>query len=176
MSRSEQPKMSRVWAMPNNHTFRIKPVRELIERWFTGGLWLDPFALDSPFADRCVTNDLWPEANTNHHLESLEFLRLFDSGSVDGVLFDPPYSVRQLQECYNQVGRKVHQSDTQSSFYGDRKKEVARVVKPGGRVLCFGWNSGGVGKTNGFRLLEVLLVPHGGPHNDTVCTVEEKAE
>ena len=65
--------------------------------------------------------------------------------------------------------------DTQSSFYGDRKKEVARVVKKGGKVISFGWNSGGIGKTLGFDIVEIMLVAHGGAHNDTICTVEVKA-
>jgi len=37
-----------------------------------------------------------------------------------------------------------------------------------------GWNSGGIGKTFGFTQKEILLVPHGGPHNDTIVVVEEK--
>ncbi len=41
-------------------------------------------------------------------------------------------------------------------------------------MLCFGWNSGGIGINNGFNLKEILLVPHGGNHNDTICTVEVK--
>ena len=41
-------------------------------------------------------------------------------------------------------------------------------------VLCFGWNSGGIGKTLGFELTEILMVAHGGAHNDTICTVERK--
>ena len=65
-------------------------------------------------------------------------------------------------------------TDTQSSFYGDRKKEVARIVKPKGIVISFGWNSGGIGKTLGFKIEEILLVAHGGAHNDTICTVERK--
>ena len=64
--------------------------------------------------------------------------------------------------------------DTQSSFYGDRKKEVHRLVKQGGLVLSFGWNSGGIGKSLGFEIIEILLVAHGGAHNDTICTVERK--
>jgi len=40
-------------------------------------------------------------------------------------------------------------------------------------VISFGWNSGGIGKTNGFEILEILLVAHGA-HNDTICTVERK--
>jgi hypothetical protein len=31
-----------------------------------------------------------------------------------------------------------------------------------------------MGKTNGFEIEEILLVPHGGWHNDTIVTVERK--
>ena len=64
--------------------------------------------------------------------------------------------------------------DTQNSFYGNRKKEITRIVKPRGIVISCGWNSNGVGKKNGFRLIEVLLVAHGSGHNDTIVTVEIK--
>jgi hypothetical protein PPSC2_p0296 len=60
------------------------------------------------------------------------------------------------------------------SFWGDQKKEFFRIVKKGGKVISFGWNSGGIGKSNGFKITKILLVPHGGWHNDTICTVEEK--
>ena len=176
--RSERPLeravMRRVWAMPNRNTFTVKPIKEFIAVHITEGVWLDPFSRNSPFRARCVTNDLNPEVEADYHMEALDFLRRFDNSSVDGVLFDPPYSPRQISECYKQVGREVHTRDTQSSFYGDRKREVARVIKPGGKSLCFGWNSGGIGKQYGFELLDVLLVPHGGAHNDTICTAEIK--
>ena len=160
--------------MPNHKTFSIKPIKELIEKHITDGIWIDPFCNNSIFSNKCITNDLNPSFEANYHLESLEFLKLFQDNSVDGVLLDPPYSVRQIAECYKQIGKKVHQSDTQSSFYGDRKKEIARILKPGGKCLCFGWNSGGIGKKLNMELIEILLVPHGGPHNDTICTVEIK--
>jgi len=165
-------KNDRVWAMPSHDTFTVRPIKELIAAHITAGVWVDPFSRNSPFREQCITNDLNTEVEADYHLEALEFLRTFTDASVDGVLFDPPYSPRQISECYKHVGREVHTKDTQSSFYGDRKKEVARIVKPGGKVLCFGWNSGGIGKTSGFELREVLLVPHGGAHNDTICTVE----
>lgn len=169
--------INRAWAMPNHNTFSIKPIRELIERHWTEGTWLDPFARNSPFNERCyATNDLSPDAVTTHSLESLEFLNLMIEQGVkaDGVLFDPPYSPRQISECYKSIGREVHMTDTQSSFYGDRKRAVAELVKAGGKVLSFGWNSGGIGKTLGFEIIEILLVAHGGAHNDTICVVEKK--
>lgn len=172
----ENPKlvMRRVWSMPSHNTFRIKPIMELINRHIGDGIWLDPFSNNSPFASKCLTNDLNPDIVADYHMEALDFLKRFEDESVDGVLFDPPYSPRQISECYKQVGMEVHTKDTQSSFYGDRKKEVARVLKNGGKALCCGWNSGGIGKTLGMELVEMLVVPHGGAHNDTICTVEVK--
>ena len=36
------------------------------------------------------------------------------------------------------------------------------------------WNSGGIGKKLGFEAQEILMVHHGGWHNDTIVTVEIK--
>lgn len=169
--------ISRKWAMPNHNTFSIKPIKELITKYLKeGSIWCDPFSRNSPqgIKEFCITNDLNTEFEADYHLESLEFLKLFDDNKFDGILFDPPYSPRQISECYKDVGRVVHQKDTQSSFYGDRKKEASRIVKVGGYAISFGWNSGGMGKSNGFELVEILLVAHGGAHNDTICTVERK--
>ena len=161
--------------MPNKNTFSIKPIYDLIEKYFVGDIWVDPFARNSPFNSKCTfTNDLNKETQTTHHLEALEFLKQIPNNFADGVLFDPPYSPRQISECYQQVGKKVHMKDTQSSFYGDRKKQVARIVKENGIVICCGWNSGGIGKSLGFEMIECLMVPHGGAHNDTIITVEKK--
>lgn len=166
---------TRSWAMPNHNTFSIKPIKVLILKYISGA-WLDPFSRNSPpeIVKYCTTNDLSPDFEADFHMESLEFLNMFEGKELDGVLFDPPYSPRQISECYKGIGRTVHQSDTQSSFYGDRKKAAAKTIKVGGHAISFGWNSGGMGKSNGFEIAEVLLIAHGGAHNDTICTVERK--
>ncbi len=166
--------ITRGWAMPDHNTFSIKPIGILIDKHLTDGKWLDPFSRNSPYKNKTITNDLNTEFEADYHLEALEFLKQFDDNSIDGVLFDPPYSPRQISECYKNVGRDVHMKDTQSSFYSERKREVSRIIKPKGIVICFGWNSGGIGKSLGFELQEILLVAHGGAHNDTICTVEMK--
>jgi hypothetical protein len=167
--------ITRAWAMPNMDTFSVAPIARLIGRYIERGRWIDPFARNSPFKRFCeATNDISPDFNTTHCMESIDFLRLFPDESVDGALFDPPYSPRQISECYKGIGLEVHMKDTQASFYGDRKREVARVISPGGIVISFGWNSGGIGETLGFDIHEILLVAHGGAHNDTIVTVEKK--
>lgn len=164
--------IERVWAMPNKNTFDIKPIHDLITEEITEGLWIDPFANRNKLAT--ITNDLSMEFDTDYHMDALDFMKMFDSGSVDGVLYDPPYSPRQVSECYNNVGYNVTWDTTKASFWGNHKREISRIVKLGGKVITFGWNSGGIGYKYGFEIERILLVPHGGWHNDTICTVEIK--
>lgn len=168
-------RIERVWAMPNSNTFDIPPIRRLIDEEMEGvdGTWIDPFANKSRLAQ--VTNDLNPEVDTDYHMDSLDFLRMFDDSSVAGVLYDPPYSPRQISECYKGFGMDVTMKTIQSSWWSAHKAEMGRIVRGGGKVLMFGWNSGGVGKKYGFDITRILLVPHGGWHNDTICTVSVKA-
>lgn len=164
--------IERIWAMPNKNTFEIKPIHDLIVDEITDGIWIDPFANRNKLAS--ITNDLSTEFDTDYHLDALDFLKMFDTDSVDGVLYDPPYSPRQVSECYNNVGYNVTWDTTKASFWVNHKREISRIVKIGGKVITFGWNSGGIGYKYGFEIQKVLLVPHGGWHNDTICTVEIK--
>lgn len=166
--------IQRKWAMPNSQTFSIKPINSLIERYI-GGVVIDPFARNSVFNGRCLfTNDIDPESVTTHHMDALDFLKTIEDGLCDLVLFDPPYSPRQVSECYKKFDMSVNMETTQSSFWGKLKLEISRVVKKGGAVITCGWNSGGIGKSLGFQICEILLVAHGGWHNDTIVTVERK--
>jgi len=167
-----QLKIERVWCMPNRSTFKIKPIAELLKEEMVGEFWIDPFCgYNSPAH---VTNDLNPDIPADSHKDAVLFLKMFDNESVDGVLFDPPYSVTQVKQCYNGIGVALTQKDTTPLFWKRVKTEIARVIKPGGKAICFGWNSGGIGKVLGFEMTRILLVPHGGVHNDTICTVEIK--
>lgn len=173
--------IERKWCMPNKQTFLIKPIKELLVQEIKEGLWIDPFANDSTLKNiihnpnvKIIDNDLNSSYKTDYHMDALDFLKMFDNNSVDGVVYDPPYSVRQVSECYKSVGIEVAQETTRSDWWTKHKKEIVRIVKPNGKVICFGWNSMGIGKTNNFKMVKILLVPHGGIHNDTIVTVEHK--
>jgi len=164
----------REWAMPNSWTFQVNPIGELVEREVSrsDGLWIDPFAGKADYAD--ITNDFNPDLETDYTEKAEEFLSRFNDGEVDGgVIFDPPYSPRQVKEMYEGIGIEVEMDDVQSTFYSRKRKEIARICDIGATVLSFGWNSVGIGKTRGFEKREVLMVCHGGAHNDTICTVED---
>lgn len=166
-------KMNRAWAMPNSNTFDIPPIRKFIEGYVRSGMVsIDPFANSNRIGS--ITNDLDPQFKTHFNMDALAFLKKMESSSADLVIFDPPYSPRQVAECYKQFGMTVNMETTQASFWSNMKIEIARIVKPNGYVLSFGWNSNGVGKTRGFEIEEILIVAHGGHHNDTICVAERK--
>jgi len=170
-----QPLFTRIWEMPNKNTFDIKCIKKLIYKYFKDEYQsIDPFANKNRIAK--ITNDLDPEMGADYCMDALDFLKQFDDNSIDFVLYDPPYSPRQVSECYKKMGRTVNMQTTQSSFWGNLKKEIARITKPNGIIISFGWNTNGIGKTKGFEILEILIVAHGGQHNDTLCTVERKVQ
>ena len=155
--------INKKWAMPNKNTFDIKPIKQLINKWYsmsshgaTDFISIDPFANSNKIA--CITNDLDVQYDTDFNMDALDFLKTFDDCSVDFVLFDPPYSPRQVSESYKKLGKSVNMETTQASFWGNMKKEIGRITKNEAVVLSFGWNSGGIGKSNGFEQVEILLV------------------
>ena len=157
--------------MPNKHTFSIPPVRELVTKYAKGKI-ADPFANASKIGN--VTNDIDMQYDTDFHMDATDFLKMLESNAVDTVLYDPPYSPRQVSECYKAHGKTVNMQTTQASYWSMQKKEIARICKPGGIVITCAWNSGGIGNKYGFDIVEILLVSHGGWHNDTIVTVERK--
>lgn len=165
-------RFARAFSMPSGETFSMKPVSEFIGR-YAGGISVDPFARNSALAT--YTNDLDPRTTAKSHEEAERFLeRLAAEGvQADLAFFDPPYSPRQIAELYRGIGRLVHASDTQNgSLYRRVRDGLARIIAPGGVVLSFGWNSTGMGRERGFEIEELLLVHHGGAHNDTICMAE----
>ena len=158
--------------MPSMHTFTIEPIRQLICRYVGDGKgWIDPFAGENSPAE--ITNDLNPEKPAKYHMHALDFAKMLD-GTYNGCLFDPPYSLTQVKECYASIGCEDFMSQDASHFPYDIKREIAKRIKPDGIVICCGWNSGGFGKKLGFEMIEILLVPHGRTHNDTIVTVDRK--
>lgn len=167
-------KFNRVFAMPNPDTFSIKPIAELLDRCLKADqVIIDPFARNSKRGT--VTNDLNPNTRATFHLLAEDFVRTLTPDTSDVVLFDPPYSPRQISEVYQQVGRPCSTKETQNArLYKVVKDGLDQSLKPKGIAICCGWNSLGFGKTRGYEMLEILLVTHGGAHNDTIVTVERK--
>ena len=166
--------INRVWAMPNKWTFQIKPIAELLARYVGDGKgWIDPFAgMTSPAE---FTNDLNPDIKATSHQLADKFCKEI-RGVFRGILFDPPYSYRQITECYSGFGIRATALDTSSNFYNRTMNAICDKIETNGISISCGWNSNGFGKNRGFEIIEILLVAHGGHHNDTIVTVERKVQ
>ncbi len=171
--------INRTWAMPCADTFQYQPIGDFVKKYLKEGMIsIDPFARNSELCT--YTNDLNPDTLAEYHRDSVEFLEMmYIRGmgliKVDVGILDPPYSVRQMSECYQQVGRKTSMTDSQGTgIYRDTRIAMNKLIKLGGIVLSFGWNSIGMGIGKMYSIEEILLVCHGGAHNDTICMAERK--
>lgn len=141
----------------------------------TSEVSVDPFARNKRWATH--TNDLDPATQAEHHLDAEAFCDFLATRKVEAdlALFDPPYSPRQISEVYKSVGREVGMAGTQNgALYRRARDAMDKIVVPGGVVLSFGWNSAGMGIKRNYEIIEILMVAHGGGHNDTICVAERK--
>lgn len=166
----------REWAMPSHDTFSVKPIGYFVRKYLERStISVDPFARN--FKGATYTNDLNPETAADYHLQAEAFLGCLKQRQVtaDLMLFDPPYSPRQISECYKSVGLEVGMKETQSACLYKRVRDAALdVLSDGAIVLSFGWNTVGMGKNRGFEIIQILDVCHGGAHNDTLCLAERR--
>src|SRR3990170_8939697 len=120
-------KIERVWAMGNHRTFEIPPIKKLIEEERIPGVTIEPFPFHS-------------------NVDVFDLLRGIEDNSVDFALVDPPYTKRQVSEHYKEMGIAINGWHTSSGWTAKVKFEVGRVMKIGGKVITFGYNSSGIGK------------------------------
>ena len=171
-------KFERIWAMPSADTFSVKPIGDFVRRYLAGAKCsVDPFARNKRWATH--TNDLNPKTEAEHHMDAEDFLRMLAAKGVkcDVAIFDPPYSPRQISECYKEAGITVGMKETQNAaLYARIKAAMMPVLTDDAIVMSFGWNSAGMGLKHDFEILEVLLCCHGAAHNDTICIAERRTQ
>lgn len=168
---------SRHWAMPNSDTFSVPVIGEFVQSYLKHSrVSVDPFARNKQWATH--TNDINPKTSAQHHMDAEAFLEMLRKDYVrcDLAILDPPYSPRQISECYKEAGLTCGMKETQNAaLYSRVKNALVRILTPDATVLSFGWNSAGMGKKHNFEILEVRLVCHGAAHNDTICVAEQRS-
>lgn len=169
-------RMQRMWAMPSSDTFDCPPISDFVQRYISQShVSIDPFARNKRLAT--YTNDLNPNTVAEYHMKAVDFLRMLrDQGvQADLIIFDPPYSPRQIKECYNGIGLEMRTEDAWlTNGWPDERKLSYDLLIPNGTFLYFGWNSNGLGKMYHAVIIEILLIAHGPGHNDTICMAERK--
>ena len=160
--------LNRIWSMPSIWTFTMKPIKDLFFKYNVGDGWVDPFAGENSPAE--FRNDIEGRGNPSK-MDALDFLKSLPRNYFDGALFDPPYSTEQ---CLRRYTPKHGGTAGRSEYWARCKDEIARILKQSGTCISFCWDSVGVGKNRGFKIVEILLICHGACHNDTIVTVDIK--
>jgi len=148
---------------PKKYTFEMPVVKLLTETWCIGKT-LNLFAGVTRLNVDEVRNDIDPNAPAEYHLDALEFVNSWNGDKFDTIVFDPPYNLRKAREKY---GERYVGSLTKI------KQDLPKILKLGGRVISFGYDSIGMSRRRGFKKVAVALVCHSGDHNDTIILLEE---
>lgn len=154
----------------NKWTFQPKPVRRFVESHLEGRV-LNLFAGQTELrhSGEIVRNDIDGDLNAEHRFDAANVSEYFDEETFDTVILDPPYNVRKSREKYGD-GDKIKGKFTHV------KDQIRYIVKPGGKVLHFGYASTGMGRNRGFRKEGIALFNHKGDINDTIAVVETRVE
>lgn len=151
-------------APPDKWTFSPDSVRKYVEGHLQGRV-LNLFAGETKLRHdkEVVRVDIDDARDADYHFDAMNVDEHFEDNAFGTVILDPPYNVRKSREKYNQ--------ELKLKFTIIRDK-VTPLVKPGGKVLSFGYDSTGMSKSRGFEKEEIALLNHKGTHDDTICVVE----
>lgn len=161
--------------MPTPDTFDCPPIAAFVKKYIRqSNKSLDLFARNKHWAT--ITNDLNSKTNAMFHYDSAVFMKAVVKARIkfDLVLFDPPYSPRQIKECYDGIGLTMGGKEALRTNWKIERDLIEKALTENGVVLSFGWNTVGMGKKRGFVIKEILLVCHGASHNDTICMAETR--
>lgn len=189
MTHEEFPKMTFRISNITNTPFDNLHIRSIIDRYIRelnstkhGDVSIcDPFAREcfSNQLENCITNDMNPAFDTDYNLEFQEFAKVMSGcqQEFDLILFDPPYSLRQLKEHYDGIGSKMALWQSQN-MWKEGKDLLARQVRAGGYVISLGWTTSGFGKKRGFKKVAVHVFEQAAREDRyaLLVTVEQKVQ
>jgi len=146
---------------------------------------VDPFARNHR-QKGCITvsNDLNPDIDCMYNLEMKDFSLLIKDKVLQGelplfdiIFHDPPYSLRQLKDCYDNIGHDLKKWQT-NNMWGEGQDALAKCLKIGGYAISLGWHSHGYGEKRGFQKIGVYVIEQVATHDryDLIVTIEQKVQ
>lgn len=147
-------------------TFEYPPALNIVREWMHGRV-LNACAgktvLDHD--DEVVRNDFNPDRDADTYHDVAEIATHFPPQSFDTVVFDPPFDEKQAETKYD----GMHAMDVWAALEGFNE-----LVRPGGTVICFGWNSWGMSTFAAFERRETVLLRRGPMLRDVIVAVDER--
>ncbi|GGL73685.1 hypothetical protein [Halocalculus aciditolerans] len=147
-------------------TFEYVPARRLVEKNLRGRV-LNACAGKTTLNHdgEIIRNDLNPDRDADTHHDVATIAQHFGPQSFDTIVFDPPFDEKQAETKYD----GLHASDMYAAL-----GQFNELVRPGGVVLTFGWNSWGMRSFPAFEREETVLLQRGPIHRDVIVTVDRR--
>ena len=148
-------------------TFSNQTLRDWVESHLEGRVLnatAGPTHLTHPDGGEIVRNDIDPDADANLHVDVRELSQHYQA-AFDTVLYDPPYSERQATVTYD-CGFPGYQPDV--------THELDAVLRPGGKVLQFGYTTDGLAIQADYAREHVLLINTLGRRHDVLAVIDRK--
>lgn len=174
-----------------NEPFSMPVVQHLIQKTLRKIKGNHKIRIVDPFARNhrqtgCITvsNDLNPNIDCMYNLEMNDFGELVkekvlqgDMPKFDLIFHDPPYSLRQLKDHYDNIGCDLKKWQT-NDMWGKGQDALAECLKVGGYAISLGWHSHGYGKKRGFQKIGVYVIEQVATKDryDLIVTIEQKVQ
>lgn len=165
--RSEDIAMSYWTVQPNKWTFESPKIREWAESQLSGrvlNICAGPTRLTHPDGEEIVTNDMDETLDVDHHVDATEASEHFGQ-EFDTVLFDPPFSSYQAT---------THYGGRQTGYDTAMKREIHEILRPGGRVVQFGYTTTCMPLALGYDRVAVAVFNTLGRQKDILASVDRK--
>jgi hypothetical protein len=156
---------------PNRWTFQSNKIRGWVEERLQGRV-LNACAGKTKLAHdhEIVRNDLDEDRDADLHVDVCEIADHFDSESFGTILYDPPFSE-------NQASRSYELEDGEAVVAGNdavAKRQFDQLLKPGGRVIQFGYTTTCMPGALDYDRREVAVWNTLGRMNDYLSVIDEK--
>jgi len=152
--------------MLSRWTFEYTPARTIVENYLSGRV-LNACAGKTKLQHdgEIVRNDLNPDRDADTHHDVAEIASHFEPCSFDTAIFDPPFDEKQAETKYD----GLHAMDVYAAL-----EQFNELVRPGGHVVTFGWNSWGMRSFAAFERVDTVLLQRGPIHRDVIVTVDRR--
>jgi len=152
--------------MLSRWTFEYQPARKILREEMEGrtlNACAGKTQLDHDA--EIVRNDLNPDRDADTHVDVVEIADHFEAESFDTIIFDPPFDEKQAETKYD----GLHAMDVYAAL-----EQFNELVRAGGKVICFGWNSWGMRSFPAFERSRTTLLQRGPIHRDVIVTVDRR--
>lgn len=151
---------------PNRWTFQSDKIRRWVEQRLVGRV-LNACAGKTKLAHdhEIVRNDIDEQRDAQLHVDVCEIADHLEPESFDTIVYDPPFSQYQANRSYD--GEKVGDSAL-------AKRQFDELLRPGGRVIQFGFTTTCMPMELGYQRREVAIWNTLGQMNDYLSVIDEK--